>query len=166
MTGQAQSVVLDDLLLRVGKLNYAWTNTESLLIHLIAGLCGTDKETATVVFLTLNTSRARLDLVERLSKMDRRGRDEHTRILEVTAKIKKLGGLRNRFNHCIYAFDPDGGNPRTILMRIADRKHDIRMGQTSAVDDAVLSDIEKAIEALSQINRDIWDMVQDFDYPV
>ncbi len=166
MTGQAQSVVLDDLLLRVGKLNYAWTNTESLLIHLIAGLCGTDKETATVVFLTLNTSRARLDLVERLSKMDRRGRDEHTRILEVTTKIKKLGGLRNRFNHCIYAFDPDGGNPRTILMRIADRKHDIRMGQTSAVDDAVLSDIEKAIESLSQINRDIWDMVQDFDYPV
>lgn len=44
------AVQLDDLLLRVGKLNYAWTNTESLLIHLIAGLCGIDKETAVVVF--------------------------------------------------------------------------------------------------------------------
>ncbi len=165
MTAQGRPIALDDLLLRVGKLNYAWTNTESLLIHLLAGLCGTDKETATVIFLTLNTSRARLDLVERLAKMDRRGRDEHIRILEVTAKIKKLGGLRNRFNHCIYAFDPDGGNPRTILMRIADRKHDIRMGQTNEIDETVLSDIESAIGALSQINRDIWDMVQDFHYP-
>lgn len=165
MTAQGRPIALDDLLLRVGKLNYAWTNTESLLIHLLAGLCGTDKETATVIFLTLNTSRARLDLVERLAKMDRRGRDEHVRILEVTAKIKKLGGLRNRFNHCIYAFDPDGGNPRTILMRIADRKHDIRMGQTNEIDETVLSDIESAIGALSQINRDIWEMVQDFHYP-
>lgn len=48
----------DDFLLQVGKLNYAWTNTESLLIHFIAGLVRTDIETATVIFLTLNTSRA------------------------------------------------------------------------------------------------------------
>ncbi len=159
------AVQLDDLLLRVGKLNYAWTNTESLLIHLIAGLCGIDKETAVVVFLTLNTSRARLDLVERLAKMDRRAQDEHQRILDVTGRIKKLGALRNRFNHCIYAFDPDGGNPRTILMRIADRKHDIRMGQMSEVDEQVLADIEAAISTLVKINHDIWDMVQDFNYP-
>ena len=28
----------DDFLLKIGKLNYSWTNTESLLIHFIAGL--------------------------------------------------------------------------------------------------------------------------------
>jgi hypothetical protein len=28
------------LLLRTGEMNYIWTNTESLLIHLIAGLAG------------------------------------------------------------------------------------------------------------------------------
>jgi hypothetical protein len=55
----------DDFLLKMGRLNYAWTNTESLLIHFIAGLAGCDKETAVIIFLTLNTSRARLDLVER-----------------------------------------------------------------------------------------------------
>lgn len=166
MSGVDSGVQMDDLLLRVGKLNYAWTNTESLLIHLMAGLCGIDKETAVVVFLTLNTSRARLDLVERLAKMDRRAQDEHQRILDVTKRIKKQSALRNRFNHCIYAFDPDGGNPRTILMRIADRKHDIRMGQMSEVDEEVLADIEAAIQTLTQINHDIWEMVQDFNYPV
>ena len=51
---------LDEILLRVGKLNYTWSNTESLLIHLIAGLARIDKDTALIIFLTLNTTRARL----------------------------------------------------------------------------------------------------------
>ena len=58
-----------EVLLLVGQLNYTWTNTESLLIHLIAGLARVDKETAVVVFLTLNTGKARIELVERLAKM-------------------------------------------------------------------------------------------------
>jgi hypothetical protein len=52
----------DDLLLLVGRLTYSWAKTESLLIHLIAGLARVDKETAVVIFLTLNTTRARVDL--------------------------------------------------------------------------------------------------------
>src|SRR5690606_145654 len=59
------------VLLLIGKLNYTWTNTESLLIHLIAGLAKVDKETAVIIFLTLNTTRARIDLVERLAKRSR-----------------------------------------------------------------------------------------------
>ncbi len=31
----------DGALVRIGRLNYTWTNTESVLIHLIAGLAGT-----------------------------------------------------------------------------------------------------------------------------
>ncbi|GLS31052.1 hypothetical protein SAMN04488498_1342 [Mesorhizobium albiziae] len=60
---------LQDVLLVVGQLNYTWTNTESLLIYLIAGLAKVDKETAIIIFLTLNTTRARIELVERLAKM-------------------------------------------------------------------------------------------------
>jgi hypothetical protein len=60
-----------DILLLLGQLNYTWTNTESLLIHMIAGLALSDKETAIVIFLTLNTPRARIDLVERLAKMQK-----------------------------------------------------------------------------------------------
>ncbi|MBN2739670.1 MAG: hypothetical protein JXR35_02095, partial [Rhodobacteraceae bacterium] len=49
----------DTFLMQIGRINYAWTNTESLLIHLIAGLAQTDKETAVILHLTLNTTRAR-----------------------------------------------------------------------------------------------------------
>lgn len=155
----------DDFLLLVGKLNYSWTNTESLLIHLIAGLSHTDKDTALVIFLTLNTTRARIDLVQRLAKMERTDPAERDRVLAVTSRIMKLSALRNRYNHCIYAFDPEGGNPRTILMRIADRKDNIKMGQVNELDDAAVQDIENAIASLAQINHDIWKLIHELNYP-
>ncbi len=92
----------DDFLLLVGKLNYTWTNTESLLIHFIAGLSEIDKETATVIFLTLNTTRARIDLVERLAKLERISPNQRAAVLDITSRILGQARLRNRYNHCIY----------------------------------------------------------------
>lgn len=165
MTVPQKGLEFDDFLLLIGRLNYTWTNTESLLIHLIAGLSAIDKEIATVIFLTLNTTRARIDLVERLSKLDRIDASEMKSILALTGRIQRQSALRNRYNHCIYAFDPEGGNPRTILMRISDRKETLKMGQSNPLNDAAAEDIEDAIRELMAINRDIWRVVADFDYP-
>ncbi|MFD2738699.1 hypothetical protein ACFSUD_03865 [Sulfitobacter aestuarii] len=161
----AGSETFDALLLRVGRLNYAWSNTESLLIHLIAGLAGTDKDTAVIIFLTLNTTRARIDLVERLAKMPRIPGEQRQRILALTGKVMKHSALRNRYSHSIYAFDPESGDARTILMRIADRKDDIKVGQSQAIDAAALSDVEAAIRDLAELNGDFWQLIRDFDYP-
>ena len=155
----------DDFLLKVGKLNYAWTNTESLLIHFIAGLVRTDIETATVIFLTLNTSRARIDLVNRLSKLGKVTDEEKHQILAITNRIQRVGRLRNRYNHCIYAFDSNAEVSHTILMRIADRKDGIKMGHVEAVDDESMQGIAAAIVELGDINRASWAFLQAFDYP-
>ena len=159
-------VRFDDLLLLVGKLNYSWTNTESLLIHLIAGLAATDKETAVIIFLTLNTTRARIDLVERLSKAERLDPESRDRVLALTARLARLSGLRNRYSHCLYSFDQHSGAGRTIMMRIADRKASIRMGQSSSIDAEALSEIESALSDLSSLNRDIWSEIRRLGYPV
>ena len=155
----------DDILLLIGRLNYSWTNTESLLLHLIAGLSGTTKDVAVVIFLTLNTTRARVDLVERLAKMPHQAPSERDAVLALTKGLMKLSGARNRFNHCIYAFDPDGGPPRSILMRIADRKDEIRMGQTIDLDAAAIDTIRQSVEALSRINQQIWAHIAQYGYP-
>lgn len=165
MSKPTGSVEFDAFLLLIGKLNYAWTNTESLLIHLIAGLSGMDKEIATVVFLTLNTTRARIDMVERLSKLRRVDADERDQILALTGRIQRQSALRNRYNHCIYAFDNDGDNPRSILMRIADRKDKLMMGQINDLDAAAAEAVKAAITELKSINRDIWMAVREFKYP-
>ena len=161
----AAPLQFDAFLLLVGKLNYAWTNTESLLIHLIAGLSGMDKEIATVVFLTLNTTRARGDLVERLAKLDRIDKTERSTVLALTRRMQNQSALRNRYNHCIYAFDDAGGNPRSILMRIADRKDRLMMGQINDLDAAALVDVESAISEITAVNRDIWKAIARFGYP-
>jgi hypothetical protein len=155
----------DALLLLVGRLNYAWTNTESLLIHLIAGLSRTDKDTAVIIFLTLNTTRARIDLVERLAKMDRTPADQKKQVLDFTGRMMKHASLRNRYSHSIYAFDPDSGDARTIMMRIADRKDDIKMGRSDLVDDKAIGDINAAIAGLAQLNRDCWSLIRQHNFP-
>lgn len=149
----------------VGRLNYMWTNTESLLIHLIAGLTETEKDVAVIIFLTLNTSRARIDLVERLAKMEGRPEEIRDPILDHTRRLSKLSGIRNRYNHCIYSFDPDSGNPKTILMRIADRKTDIKLGRQDMVDEDAMKEIENVVEQLSEANRDIWKMITQLGFP-
>lgn len=156
----------DDILLRIGKLNYSWTNTESLLIHFIAGLARCDKETAVIIFLTLNTSRARLDLVERLAKLPRVAAPERQEVLALTREMARLSGLRNRYNHCIYAFDPENGSTRTILMRIADRKQDIRVGQTDPLDEDAVAEIEESIRRLAELNGRLWTVAKAHGYPI
>ena len=155
----------DKFLLLIGKLNYSWTNTESLLIHLVAGLARTDKETAVVVFLTLNTMRARVDLVERLAKLDRVTDTERECVLDLTREILKLSRVRNHYNHSIYAFDAESGAARTILMRIADRKTEIKVGRATDLDTEALAEIEATISALSDLNHKFWKLIREFDYP-
>ena len=156
----------DALLLLTGHLNYAWTNTESMLIHMIAGLAGTDKETAVIIFLTLNTTRARVDLVERLAKRSQTPPDQQERVLALTGRMMRFSALRNRYSHSIYAFDPEDGAARTIMMRIADRKTDLKMGRSDPVDANAIREIEDAISHLRDINKGFWDVIREFGYPI
>ena len=165
MTPRAPGRAFDEALLLIGRLNYTWTNTESLLVHLIAGLARTDKDSAVILFLTLNTMRARVDVVERLAKLDRVPAAERARILAATRALVQLSATRNRYNHSIYAFDSESGDVRTILMRIADKKDAIKVGQSSALDAAAMEEIQAATRQLAELNREIWSIVHDYGYP-
>lgn len=164
--GAAELSEFDRLLLLVGHMNYSWSNTESLLIHLIAGLAGTDKTSAVIIFLTLNTTRARLDLVERLAKSGRSAPELRDRILELTGRIRRHQALRNHYSHSLYSFDVESGAARTITMRIADRKTGLKMGQSDAVDAEAIERVVETIDALRQLNHDIWTLIIAEKFPV
>ncbi|WP_417249263.1 hypothetical protein [Celeribacter sp.] len=166
-TTQTPPKDFDAFLMRIGQINYAWTNTESTLIHLMAGLIPTDTSTATIIHLTLNTTRARLDLVDRLAKRQNcpLPADAIHRILTISKRMKKLSGLRNRLNHCLYAFDQDGGPVRAIQMRIADRKNSLAYGAETVLDEAELAEIDLALRDIQTLNEDIWSVVCDYDMP-
>ena len=147
----------------LGRLNYVWTNTESLLIHLIAGLARTDKESATVIFLTLGSSTARLSLVRRLAKLERVDPACRSEVLALAREFDAVLKIRNRYNHCIYSFDE--GSTSTILMRVQDRPDAIRMGKKEALDADSLERVAAALERLQATNRAIWSLVARHRFP-
>jgi hypothetical protein len=163
--GYRDKDAFDRFLLLLGRLNYSWTNTESLLIHLIAGLSRTDKETAVVIFLTLNTTRARIDLVERLAKLDRVSQEERDEVLTVTRGMARLAGVRNQYNHCIYSFNSSNGDLSTIRMRVADRKNQIKVGEMSSLDGDTITDVEASLASIARLNADVWALVRARGYP-
>lgn len=156
---------LDEVLLRVGRLNYSWSNTESLLIHLLSGLTGMAKDAAVVVFLSVNSTRGRIEMVERLAKLRLPPGQQLQEILALTDRFSKLSALRHQYNHSIWSFQEDG-SISTILMRIADRRDKIRMGRKQSLDQGQLARLDQELEAMSQLNLNIWKFLRTYDYPV
>jgi hypothetical protein len=156
---------LDAVLLRVGRLNYAWSNTESLLIHMLAGLTGMDKSAAVVVFLSVTSTRGRIEMVERLAKLRLPAGQEQQELLELTARFARLSAVRHRYNHSIWSFQEDG-SVSTILMRIADRRDRIHMGRKQTLGSDEMLRLDQDLEMLSQLNRNIWRFLRQYDYPI
>ncbi|AUH32612.1 hypothetical protein [Paracoccus tegillarcae] len=161
----ATEPALDAVLLRVGRLNYSWSNTESLLIHLLSGLSGMAKDAAVVVFLSVQSTRGRIEMVERLAKLRLPPGDQLQELLELTDRFSKLSALRHQYNHSIWSFQDDG-SVSTILMRIADRRDKIRMGRKQSLDQDQLARLDQELDAMSQLNRNIWRFLRKYDFPV
>jgi hypothetical protein len=147
---------LEKVLQQVGQLNYVWTNTESLFIYLIAHLAGTSKDAAVIIFLTLNTTRARLDLLDRLAKLPATPPETRAAVLDLTDRLKKEAKVRNKYNHCIYSFDDNGDLSGTQLMRIVDFGDDLKYGKAEALDDTEFERVQAAIASITSVNRDMW----------
>ena len=147
---------MSDVLLRVGRLNYVWTNTESLLIYIIAHLLNVEKEAAVVVFLTLNTTRARIDLVERLAKLSSTPAADRKAVLSAMSRLKKESKMRNKYNHCIYSFDEKGEISSTQLMRLVEDDKEIRYGKVEQMDDREMELLEKSIAEIVNISKALW----------
>lgn len=156
---------LDTVLLRVGRLNYSWSNTESLLIHLLAGLTGMDKDAAVVVFLSVSSTRGRIEMVERLAKLRLETGPQQAGLLDLTARFSRLSTVRHRYNHSIWSFQEDG-SVATILMRIADRRDRIHMGRKQHQGGDEIARLDRELHAMAGLNRDIWRFLREYGYPI
>lgn len=150
---------MSDVLLSVGRLNYVWTNTESLLIYIIAHLLNVEKEAAVVVFLTLNTTRARIDLVERLAKLSSTPAADRKAVLSAMSRLKRESKMRNKYNHCIYSFDEKGEISSTQLMRLVEDDNEIRYGKVEQMDDREMELLEKSIAEIVNISKALWTFI-------
>jgi hypothetical protein len=143
----------------IGDLNLVWSNNESLFIYVLMLLLRTDEKAAAIVFATLNTTRARLDLVQRLAKVaiaDRRVRGE---LSEIVDRFSAATRLRNDLSHATFVLDGHGEITHTQHMKVEESRGNLRFGVRRAVDDARLEEIARTIRDLYVLNRRIWDLM-------
>lgn len=143
----------------IGNLVYSWANNESMFIYVLMILMNTDEASAAVVFATLNTTRARLDLVERLAKIKIGDREVQKKLDHIIAQFNELTKIRNEFNHCMYTLNERGEITHTHSIRMQEVKGKLQLGVVRKMDDARIKGMLEAIRAMTELNREIWDFL-------
>src|SRR6202790_3761278 len=122
------------ILALIGNLIFSWSNNESLFIFVLMILLETDQASAAIAFATLNTTRARLDLIQRLSKINIRDEKLDKALSKLIDRFNRSTALRNEFNHCLYLTDAAGQITHTQSMRIVESREHLKFGTTNPLD--------------------------------
>ncbi len=144
------------ILALIGNLVFSWSNNESLFIYLLMLLLKTDQTSAAIVFATLNTTRARLDLIQRLAKVQIHDRDTDRTLTSLIERFNECTRIRNEFNHCMYLVDDRGEITHTHSIKIVETRKRLQLGEVRPMDDHRISEMIEATQELKRLNRDIW----------
>ncbi len=143
----------------IGNLICNWSNNESLFIYVLMILLRTDEASAAVVFATLNTTRARLDLIQRMAKIRVTDKVLAKNLTALVERFGELTKVRNELNHCMFIFDSSGAITHTQSMRLMETKSSLRFGEIKALDESRLREMLRTTNEMTKINRDIWDLL-------
>lgn len=147
------------ILALIGNLVSSWSNNESLFIYILMILLKTDQASAALTFATLNTTRARLDLIQRLSKIMIKDKALDRSLSKIIERFNETTHVRNEFNHCMYIVGAGGQITHTQSMRIVQTRSSLQFGEMKPMDEARLKGMLKTIKEMTRINRDIWDFL-------
>jgi hypothetical protein len=147
------------ILALIGNLVYSWSNNESMFIYVLMLLLNTDEASAAIVFATLNTTRARLDLIERLAKIKVKDAAIEKSLGRIVTQFNELTKIRNEFNHCMYAVDEHGDITHTNSIRLQEVRGRLQLGVVRKMDEARVEEMRSAIRNMTQLNREIWDFL-------
>jgi hypothetical protein len=147
------------ILALIGNLVSSWSNNESLFIYVLMILLRTDQASAALTFATLNTTRARIDLIQRLARVNIKDKALDKALARIIERFNESTQVRNEFNHCMYIVDEAGRITHTQSMRIVQTKSSLQFGAMKPMDDARLKSLVKTTKDMARINRDIWDFL-------
>ncbi|MEO6946697.1 MAG: hypothetical protein ABI146_02445 [Nitrobacter sp.] len=151
------------ILALIGNLGVNWSNNESLFIFVLMLLLRIDQASAAIVFATLNTTRARLDLIQRLARVKIKDKVLSKELDRLIERFSDGTHIRNEFNHCMYTIDSSGEISQTQSMRLVQTRNNLRFGETKPLDDARIQEMTDAAREMARINRDIWDFLPRLD---
>lgn len=143
----------------IGNLICSWSNNESLFIYVLMILLRTDEASAAIVFATLNTTRARLDLIQRMAKIRITDREISRSLARLIERFVESTKVRNELNHCMFLFDASGAITHTQSMRLAETKSSLRFGEMKPLNESRLKEMVRTTNEMTRINREIWELL-------
>jgi hypothetical protein len=152
-----------NVLAHIGNLVFTWSNNESMFLYLLQILMRCDFDTAAITFVSLNTTRARLDLVRRLAKSKVKEPEMVRRVERLIERFSECTKLRNEFNHCIYQLDDKGQITHTGVLRIVETKEAVQYASVRKLDADRLREINLTVRRLTKLNRDLWAILPDLE---
>ncbi len=147
------------ILALIGNLIFNWSNNESLFIYVLMLLLNTDEASAALVFATLNTTRARLDLIQRLARIKIRDRTLARDLNKLIDRFNETTQIRNELNHSMYIVDQAGEIAKTQTMRVVQTRTSLIFGEEKAMDEARIKAIAETVQTMTKINREIWEFL-------
>jgi hypothetical protein len=148
-----------NLMVLIGQLVFGSSNNESLLIYVLMVLLQTDEPSAAVVFSTLNTTRARLDLVSRLARIKVADREVRGELDQVVRLFNDANHVRNEFLHAMYTVDTKGAITHTQTMRLVTKGGRSSFGEQNPIDQKRLDGMVEACRDLRCLNRKVWELL-------
>lgn len=148
-----------EVLTLIGTLSFSWSNNESMFIYVLMILLEISQTEAMIIFGTLNTTRARLDLVQRLAKIKLNNKSIFERLQKAIKKFNICTRIRNDFNHALYTVDENGDITQTHSMKISETPTGLKLGVTRAMDSKRETEMCKTIQELKDLNRELWDLL-------
>lgn len=147
----------------IGNLSFCWSNNESMFLYVIMILLKTDETSAKIIFGTLNTTRARIDLIERLAVAHLKDEEIIREMKRIIRIFNDCTRLRNEFIHCMFKLNEEGDITHTHSLRIQIQKGELRTGLTKNIDDKRIKQIVQTIKKLIKLNDDIWNILPRID---
>jgi hypothetical protein len=144
------------ILMQIGNLGLNWSNNESMFIYVVMVLLDVEEVEAAIIFSTLNTTRARLDLVRRLAMVKIRDEAAAIALKRLIRRFEAATRLRNEFNHCMYKLNAQGEITHTHLMRPHEEGGRLTLGELREMDEGRVAEIVEANRQLKRLNRDLW----------
>lgn len=151
------------ILAHVGNLVFTWSNNESMFIYLLQILMRSDFNSAAITFVSLNTTRARLDLIRRLSKSKIKDREVIRKVERLIERFNECTRVRNEFNHCIYQLDDAGRITHTGVLRITETRDAVQYATVRKLDSERLKEINLTVRKLTRLNRDLWAFLPELE---
>lgn len=145
-------------LLAIGGLAVNWANNESVFMAMLQALMGGGEHSALIVWLSLRTTRARLELIRRLCREQVMDRDLLADIEAAIDQFKGFSRTRNFFCHATYRYDH---GQRLIEATSAALTYDEQplSFETKVMDRQTLNEITDASMKMATFNKRLWKLI-------